>query len=175
MRGDGESALLPDPGNGRASSAALHFARRGIQTGRAQGVHLQRLSNSPGRAAQAAGLGCLLLTWREQWGMNPAQRAVLSWASRWEARLPLMVRVSNGSRAKSFNLQGDRSETAHDDRLFFDLPGPRFRRWERRSSACGGGLSLTTRAWRGAHLIPPRGHPAASNQITTGSPVGWQA
>lgn len=108
-------------------------------------------------------------------GANPAQRAVLSWASRWEARLPLMVRVSNGSRAKSFNLQGDRSERAHDDRLFFDLPGPRFRRWERRSSACGGGLSLTTRAWRGAHLIPPRGHPAASNQITTGSPVGWQA
>lgn len=34
-----------------------------------------------------------------------------------------MARVSNGSRAKSLDLLGDRSETAHDDRLFFDLRG----------------------------------------------------
>jgi len=55
--GGGCSTRLPGPGNGRANSAALLIARRGIQAGRAQGVHSQRLSSSPERAAEDTGPG----------------------------------------------------------------------------------------------------------------------
>ena len=183
-RGDGWGTQSSWAGQGRPRPAALIHARRGFKTTRAHGVHFKTSGLSgdtrppEDRLARCAPVGT------SAGDDHPAgSLAFLSWAREGSAatwncqgrRSVVNLEISRGrqARAKALPIKRIRGgcNRAPDDPSIIVCQG-----------VCSSGAAIRREPWASAlkgvpaaHTCPAEGAPAATNQISTGSPGALQA